>query len=100
MDKENIHSVIRLTNNIIITNDGLNYTLQKVSTSKKGTQSQQIIGHYGSLGKAVIAAEKYFVRLELSKIGEMDLDEAVSVIVRSNNYFASLVKNAFEGVTT
>lgn len=98
MVKDNIHSTITLTNNLIITNDGLNYTLQKVSFSKNGKSSQQILGHYASLEKAITAAKSYYTRLELSKVGNMSFDEAVSIIVRSNNHFESLVKNAFEGI--
>lgn len=63
-------------------------------------KSYKTIGYFGSLDKAIIACKKDFATDEILKNDELSLDDAVSIIVRTNNRFEALIKNAFEGVTT
>ena len=91
---------ITLFDNLIITVDPMNYTLQKTGVSKNGNEYSNIIGHYGSLESALIAAKKECVRKEICSQESLTLEDAISVIVRSNNRFESYLKQCFEEITT
>lgn len=86
---------IHLFNGYYIAVDRMSYEVRK---TMKGTY--RTIGYYGSLEKALIACKKDCATNEILEHEDMNLDDAVSIIVRANNRFESLVKNAFEGVTT
>lgn len=67
---------------------------------KKGKRIRKFLAYYSSLDKALIGCKKEFTRAEILKHDKLSLDETVSIIIRCNNHFEALVKNAFEGVET
>lgn len=67
---------------------------------KDGRPDRKFLAYYGSLDKAIIGCKKEFTRAEILKHNKLSLDETVSIIIRCNNHFEALVKNAFEGVET
>lgn len=77
------------------------YTACRRGMSQKGSEWFDTIGYYNSLDKAIKACKQDYTRREIMRHqNTLNLDDAVSIIVRSNNHFESLIKNAFEGVTT
>ena len=98
-DDEEKSSHIDLFGQYAITVDKYNFTLYKVGVSRKsGKEYMNIIGHYSSLDKALIACKKDYTKRVIMDSNVLSLDDAVAIIVRANNRFESLVKNAFEGV--
>lgn len=85
-----------------ILRDSMNYTLV-YNTGKTDKNDNSIVykylSYHGTLEQALKAAKKEYVKREIRQHDVLSLDEAVSIIVRANNHFESLVKNAFEGVT-
>lgn len=76
------------------------YSTYRRGVSKAGSEWFDSIGYYSSLDKAIKACKQDYTRRELMRSQDiLDLDDAVSIIVRSNNRFEALIKNAFEGVT-
>ena len=76
--------------------DNYSYEVRKST----GKDSYKTIGYYGSLDKALLACKKDYTRKIIMDHDILCLDDAVSIIVRSNNRFEALLKNCFEGVTT
>ena len=76
------------------------YTLGMTGTSKNGKEWVRNLGYFGSMEKALIHCKRDYARRQLIKHGASSLDEAISIIVRSNNHFESLIKNAFEEIAT
>lgn len=60
-----------------------------------GKNSYKTIGYYGSLEKALLACKKDYSKKIIMDHEILCLDDAVSIIVRSNNHFEALIKNAF-----
>ena len=69
--------------------------------ARKGNEkSYKVIGYFGSLDKALIAIKKDYTRKVIMSHEVLTLDDAISIIVRTNNHFEALIKNAFEGIET
>lgn len=61
MNEENraLTNRINITDRYVIIHDGLNFSLNRRSVSKNGNENLNIIGHYGSLEKALTACKKH-----------------------------------------
>lgn len=77
------------------------YSVYKRGVTEKGTEWFSAIGYYSTLDKAIKACKQDYTRREITKHENiLSLDEAISIIVRANNHFESLIKNAFKGIET
>lgn len=85
---------INLTNDYYIAIDKMSYEARKTNG-----KSYRTIGYYGSLEKAITACKKDCALDEILKHDELSLEDAVAIIVRANNHFEALIKNAFAEVT-
>lgn len=90
-------TIIELFDNYYVAVDNYSYELRK-KTGK--CDSYKTIAYCGSLDKALQACRKDYTRNVIMSHEVLVLDDAISIIVRSNNHVASLIKNAFEGVET
>ena len=66
--------------------------------NKDGDVVFDYISFHSTLDKAILGVVKEMGRRRIRSEKTMELEEAISILVRTNNYVASLVKNAFEGV--
>lgn len=91
---------IDLVNSYTIWVNADQYTACRRGVTQKGIEWFDSIGYYSSLDKAIKACKQDYTRREIMRHpNTLNLDEAISIIVRSNNHFEALIKNAFEGVT-
>ena len=83
-----------------ILKDTMNYTVvyNTGKTDKDGSIVYKYLSYHSTLDRALKACKSEYAKREISKNKIMSLEDAVSAIVRSNNRFESLIKNAFEGV--
>ena len=83
-----------------ILTDDYNYSLiiNTGRRDKEGRLVYKYLSYHGTFDKALAACKKEYTKRQLMSAGITNLDEAVSIIVRSNNHFEALIKNAFEGV--
>lgn len=67
---------------------------------KTGETIYRPFGFYNKMGSALLAIKKDYARRAIQSSEVLTLDDAISVIVRSNNRFESYLKQCFEGITT
>ena len=84
---------VQLIGGYYIAVDKMSYEVRKTMN-----KTYRTIGYYGSLEKAITACKADYARDEILQNEKLSMEDAVSIIVRANNRFESLVKNAFEGV--
>lgn len=91
---------IKISNGYEIVVDSTNYMLvfNTGTKDKDGNDNIKYLSYHGSLDKALLAFRNEIVRKNLIDAQVDNIDDAVSVIVRANNHYASLIQNAFEGV--
>lgn len=96
----NRETMVKINYKYVVTMDSMNYTLQVVTTNKKGNENMRIIGHYPSMEKAIVSCRNEMAKDELFKSDSWTMDDALAVIVRCTNHLQAIVKSNFKGVAT
>lgn len=90
---------IQLFDGYAIAVDSYNYAVAKRIKDKNGEPSYKTLSFHSTLDNALIALKDVYARRAIRSHDALVLDDAISTIVRSNNRFEALIKNAFKGVT-
>ena len=73
-------------------------TRQSSTNKKTGAVEYKTFGYYGSLEAALLAVKKEYAKKIIMDHNILTLDDAISIICRSNKRFEAEVQKAFEGV--
>lgn len=86
--------MIDLNNGFVVEVEELNYTLKKkIGVNKKGETTYKTCGYFGGLKNTITHCVNLIQREKLG-IGTFNLEEAISVLNRSENEFKELLNRA------
>lgn len=100
-NKEQTITYIVLFDGYAVSTDKYGYAAcKKIGIDKEtGNIKYKGFSFHSDLDGALKAIKKDYAKKVIMSHDMLTLDDAISVIVRSNNRFEAMIKNAFDGVT-